>query len=175
MFKRNVLASSIYARMCFQATDVNSAWQTFRDDFLLITERHAPFKPMRFSSNSPPWMMRECIGEIRLRDITDAKYAKSNGIFDLAIARHQRNVVTNMKKNLKKLFYADSIRNAKGDTKKLWKVLKTLFRNCDAKSKIQEIDGETDLQAIAERFNCFFTDIGPTLADLIANRTLDVD
>ena len=120
-------------------------------------------------------MTRECLGEIRLWDIKDAKYAKSCSIFDLAIARRQRNIVTNMKRNLKKLFYTDSIQEAHGNTKKLWKILKTLFRNCDAKSKIWEIDGESDLQAISDKFNEFFTNIGPTLAEKIPNSVLDVD
>ncbi len=115
------------------------------------------------------------MSEIRLRDIKDAKYAKTQSIFDLAIARHQRNIVTNMKRNLKKAFYSDSIREARGDSKKLWKLLKTLFRNCDSKSKIQEIDGESDLPTIANKFNEFFTNIGPTLADAIPDSALNID
>ena len=160
---------------CLDATDVNVAWSSFRDDLLMITDRHAPYINMRFSSNLPPWMSRDCLSEIRLRDIKDAKYAKTRSIFDLAIARRQRNLVTNMKRNLKRAFYSDSIRDAKGDTKKLWRLLKTLFRNCDAKSKIQEIDGESDLLAIANKFNEFFTNIGPTLADAIPESVLNVD
>ena len=57
----------------------------------------------------------------------------------------------------------------------MWELLKTLFRICDAKSRIQEIDGETDLQAISDKFNEFFTNIGPTLAEKIPNSVLDVD
>ena len=129
---------------CLEAVDVNVAWCSFRDDFISITDRHAPFKYKRFSSNLPTRMTRECLGEIRLREIKDAKHAKTGSIFDLAIARRQRNIVTNMKRNLKKLYYTNSIQEAQGNTKKLWKLLKTLFRNCDANSRIQDIDGESD-------------------------------
>ena len=151
------------------------AWISFRDVFLDIVNRHAPFRKMRFSSHLPVWMTRECLAEIRQRDILDSKLKKSNSLFDLTKSKRQRNLVTNMKSNLKKMYYSNAIDQSRGDGRKLWKVLKTLFRNCDSKSSFTEIDGATESFDIANKFNDFFCDIGPALAADIPDSLLDLD
>ena len=85
---------------CLTADNPDDAWISYRDNLLNIIDKHAPMKRMRFSSNLPAWMTRECLAEIKDRDLKDCKYRKTNSIFDLAIAKKQRNVVTNMKKKI---------------------------------------------------------------------------
>ena len=101
-------------------------------------------------------MERDCLSVIRMRDIKKAKARKTSSPFDKTVANHYRNMVNNMKRELKRLYFSNAIKEATGNSGELWKVIRKLFNQSDPNTRIQEIDGVTDPAGMAELLNDFF-------------------
>lgn len=109
------------------------------------------------------------------RDIIDAKSRKKPTAFNKVNATIYRNMVTNMKSNLKSQYYANAISDAKGNTKKLWKALKSMLNVSPSSICVSDIEGCDTPEDIAARFNEFFSNIGPELAKNIPPSLIDLD
>ena len=81
--------------------------------------------------------------------------------------RHLRNKTNNVIKQAKRSYYTNTIEQNKGNSKQMWKIIKSILptKDRDAVNKIV-LDGkevETPSE-VANAFNVFFTDIGNKLA-----------
>ena len=80
-----------------------------------------------------------------------------------------------MKRELKRLFFQDSIREAGSDSAKLWKVLKRLLQNTTKRDQINSIDNLTNLIDIVNALNDYFTNVGANLANRIPTSDLELN
>ena len=88
----------------------------------------------------------------------------SLNIHDKTEYKRARNRVTAMKRELKRLFFRNSIDEAEGDQKKLWKALKRFLQNSSPSNRILNINGETDSVKMATAINEYFSEIGVNLS-----------
>ena len=73
---------------------------------------------------------------------------------------------------LKVLFYASQIENVTGNPKKAWKTVNDILGRKQRTDDVREIINDhsvTSPEEIAEKFNDYFTSIGPSLAENIDN------
>ena len=89
--------------------------------------------------------------------------------------RRTRNRVTALKRELKRLYFQNSIHDAQGDSSKLWKALKKFLNNTGLSGKITSINGQTATSEIVNEINNYFIDIGPKLAANIPRSNLELD
>ncbi len=75
-----------------------------------------------------------------------------------------RNYVTMLKKQLKQNYFKKSIRDSKGNSKKLWKSIKEAFGQNSKSTPITNINGQTEPALIAEELNTFLATIADKLA-----------
>ena len=88
-------------------------------------------------------------------------------------SKRKRNFVTGLKKNLKKTFFQNALDRAKGDSKKLWKIIRLLVGNKKRKNNIFSLNGKTSNNEMAEELNKFFANVGPELAAKIPESLLE--
>ena len=83
-----------------------------------------------------------------------------------------------LKRELKRLFFQTSIQDAPGDSAKLWRALKRLWKKDNNKNGILSIDDKTDPLEIVQEINEYFANIGAKLAqeniELQYNRQLEI-
>ena len=90
------------------------------------------------------------------RDDLQRKAKRTNSVCYKLLANMARNRTTSLKRQLKRLFFQNSIQDTKGDSAKLWKALKRLLRNTDKKDLSTSINDKTDLLEIVTELNTFF-------------------
>ncbi len=83
--------------------------------------------------------------------------------------RHRlaRNRVVSLKREFKRHYFRNSIQDAKGDSAKLWKLLKKYIKNNSDMDKILSIHDKDSPLDIANELNTYFAHIGKNLADEI--------
>ncbi len=76
-----------------------------------------------------------------------------------------RNRTVSLKRELKCIFFRSAIEDAKGDSGKLWKVLKSFLKNNKSRENNLSINGKDYIEDIVEEINNFFATIGKDLAE----------
>ena len=130
---------------------------------------------MSFDDNLPPWVSKELLSEIKQRDNLENKAHRTNNYIDKLASKRKRNFVTGLKKNLKRTFFHNALERAKGDSKKLWKIIRLLVGNKKQKNNIFSLNGKTSNNEMAEELNNFFANFGPELAAKIPESLLNKD
>ncbi len=162
-------------RDVFNCNDADMAWNIFVWKFNNILNIHAPWKNMRVYIDSPAWLTHEFISECKSRDHYNTYAKRTKNPIHKREAKRIRNKVNLIKKNMKKLYFRNCIRDAGNDSKKLWGVIKQLLRQGKSKVQINEINGLSEDQDIANELATYFSDIGPNLAADIPESLLNID
>ena len=152
-----------------QCKDMNNAYDTFIERLMVITEKHAPLKKRRIRKQESPWMTSEILDFIRERNFQKKKAIKYKKDDDWTEYKCLRNQVTKKIRKAKADFIVKSVEVSKGNSKQIWKSLKTLMPSKkDNENNIVIEDHNGILQnreEIANRFNNFFVDIGVSIQE----------
>ena len=165
----------------YGCNDVNSAYITFYNLLKAVCDKHAPFRQITINKrkNIPrkPWVTPGIIKSISKKCKLYKAYKASNFNEEHATKyKKYRNVLGTVLKNSKRLYYSKLFLENKNDTSKTWKIVNELLnggskRNTEVENLIVNKDGVeqkvTSDEDIAERFNDFFVNIGPKLAEVI--------
>ena len=89
--------------------------------------------------------------------------------------KRTRNRVVALKRQLKKLYFQNSILEAEGDSGKLWKSLKRFLQNSTPNNEILAINGKETPTEKASEINNYFIEIGEKLSDNIGDSQLELD
>ncbi len=148
---------------------VDDVWNMWKQLFLEICDKHAPFVNIRCKGYSAPWINDEYLQMSKKRDYYKCKAEKEKSDEAWSLYRETRNRVNNLAKSLKRKYYSTKINNCNGDSAKLWKTLKELLPNKKSGSCINSVKDEngeccTEPKDIADSFNKFFVSIGKKLA-----------
>ncbi len=130
---------------------------------------------MRVHIDSPPWLTHEFISECKARNHYNTYAKRTKNPAHLREAKRIRNRVNLIKKNMKKIYFRNLIRDAGTDSKKSWGIIKQLLRQGKSKVQINEINNKTDDEEIANELATYFSDIGPNLAADIPESLLDIN
>ena len=128
-----------------------------------------PLKTIKIKQKSAakPWITDELKALIKQKNKLYSKYIK-RPITHGDEYRALRNRVTHLTRDCKRQFYCSQLEDAKGDSKKTWKIISKLM-NKPKREGIKElsIDGETitDNQLICENLNKYFANIGKSIEE----------
>src|ERR1043165_7281815 len=115
-----------------------------------------------------PWMSKALFKSCNVKDRLYLKYIKHPTHANRASFNSYRNKFKQIRRAAERTYYTDRIMNCENDLKKTWTVIKTLLSKNDISLAVDSflIDNieVTDKAVIANKFNKFFTEIGPTLA-----------
>ena len=159
----------------YNNNDPEIAWELFKRDFIKILDKHAPHKFFNTRADKKPWVTTEFLESANERDNL-SRMAKSRGCPVLKEQHWKaRNRVVSLKREFKRHFFRNSINDAKGDSSKLWKVLKRFIKNNNTREKILSIHNKECPLDIANEINHYFVNIGSTLAGNIRASALELD
>ena len=149
-------------------SDPKLAWEYWKSKFLDISNKHAPTRLRRVKCEYKPWLTVEINKLSNNRDYLKRKAIRLksqtyNGAYKKCGHKHNRLI------KKKADYYISKLLNAK-NLKESWKIINELSNRRYKTTNIKEIhvDGRfvTEEVRIAENFNEYFSNIGPTLADI---------
>ena len=152
--------------------DTNSMWSCWKEMFLEILNKHAPIQNKRTRSFNVPWLTKEIKELIHNRDKLKRKAIVTNQDEDWQNYKSFRNKVNIAMRQAKTNYYRDKITLQKDNPKDAWKTINNLLgRTCnntvvnELKLNDRKINSPEEL---AEAFNNYFINIGPSLAHEMA-------
>lgn len=152
-------------------TDVNNAWNQFKQRLLKVLDEVAPIKIIRVKQRSEPWMNSDIQEAINSRNKAFDVFRKSQLKSDLINFKELRKKVQRMITECKKAFFREKIYEYKDNPKKLWQSLKLIGYSKKLRTKANNIGLNikgmisSDKATVADTFNVFFTSIAKQLVD----------
>ena len=169
---QNVNWNKIYTQ-----EDANKAYNLFLNLFLNCYEKAFPIIKLKIKTKTflSPWMTKGILKSSKKKQKLYEKFLKHRTVGNLEKYKNYKNLFEMIKRRSKKNYYNSLISQYKNSIKKTWDIIKEVT----GKRKLKQsalprklfINGtETcDSKIIAENFNIFFTQIGPSLASNIPN------
>ena len=166
-------------------SDPNTSMDNLYNNLVYMLDEYAPYKKIskkEFKLKSEPWIDSEIRNKIYERDKLIKKYRKSKDenrkLTIYEDYKRTRNFVTNMKRDAKTKYYQQYFETYKWKSSKVWKGIKSIVKlNTTSKKDISLIDNKgfnvTDPSKIANLFNNYFVNIGPSIDKAILNSETD--
>ena len=104
-------------------SDVDSAWNDWKETFINVCDKHAPIRERRVKRSLLDWITNDYVKLSKDRDCYYSKVHKANDPDDWKTAKSLRNKVNNLGKTLKKKYCTDSINQNVNNSKKRFGVL----------------------------------------------------
>lgn len=145
----------------YRMKDINIKYNNFYNG---VIEIFNIFRPMSRAKGriSNKWWNDEVLNAINERDVNYKKYKLVSSNDNWNLYKHSRNNVVNNIRKAKLMYYEREIDECKGDSKTMWKTLKTLISNKGVESVDKVQFGQdkivTDKTEIANEFNKYFID-----------------
>ena len=158
--------------------DPQIAYARFNDIFSLGYNQCFPLKKIKLGyKNRKPWLSEGLKTSIKIKNKLFIKYKCNSTPQNEAKYKEYRNKVNSLIRKAERKHYETLLETNKNDLKKSWKILKEVI-NKKSSSVLPEFilsgdDKLTDKSSIADAFNQFYTNIGPTLAKKIGNVNLN--
>ena len=153
--------------------NVNTAWSNWKELFLNVCDRHAPYKRKIVRGVKCPWLTGETKKLMNQRDFFLRKARRSGAEVDWNAYRRLRNQVSNKIRNEKRRYHRNEIQENLNSPKAFWKAIKKVFPSkkgnsaCPESIKTEEGHTVTDKSTNAEKFNNFFTNAVSTLLETV--------
>ena len=133
---------------------VDECWEAFQTDLRRIIDIHAPIKSFSKLKGNQPWMTRNLLELIHMKNATK-EIAEYLGTSEwCALFKQRKSVVDKETLKAKKDYWARKIEEHVDNPIKLWKTMKDLAPSCFADKPEISLDANK-----AEEFNQFFTGI----------------
>ena len=142
--------------------DVNKAMDTWIKVFSDTAQKHAPIieKMKKATTRCIPWSTKLYDMKITERNNKLKLYRLYGNKRDLEAANNITNVITHLKRKLKKQHYKEKIEKYEGDPRNLWKMLKDITQTTPDKNTAEP---EFMNQSKANQFNKFFATVGTVI------------
>ncbi|XP_077991070.1 uncharacterized protein LOC144445406 [Glandiceps talaboti] len=147
--------------------------------FSAVYSKHAPNKQSKTKPKAirKPWMTKGLLISVRKKHNLFAKTKRSpNNLNIRTYYKRYRNILTKVLKSAKRRHYHQKFHSASGNPNKLWSIIGEVLtkkgRKMTSPKQIKDDNPDrllTDKERIAEKFNSFFTNIGPNLASSITS------
>ena len=169
---RTELAITDWREIMSEKTNVDKAYSLFIEKFLQTYDRIIPKQMVKFNDRTTP------INQHMTKDLMKSRLKKrqlylsrKKSAMDLERYKSFRNDFNRANRQAKKVHYRERVEDARGNSKKLWDVLKDTIGTAKKDSRIEyiEIDGQKiydDIQ-IANNFNEYLANIGRNLTPLL--------
>ena len=161
--------------------DVNILYSKFFEIYSRLFSHAFPIsnqKPNRKKNPRTEWITPGLIRSCMVKSKLYKKYKQNPTIITESIYKTYRNKLKQLLRNAEHKYYTDKIYRCQGNVKQLWKILKDLLQNCKSSAWPSSFiyNGLTlsDRKEIVEKFNDFFSSIGPNLAAKIPSSSTDI-
>ena len=155
--------------------DPNEMWSICKHLLMNVLNAHAPLTTKRVRNLEAPWLSSELRNLMFRRDSLKKRAIKNNSIVCWEAYRKIRNEVNRAIRDKKREYFITNIEESRNDIKKTWKVLNTAMSRTSKITTINKLtvneEDITDPKAIADQFNKYFLDVGPSLAANIPDCT----
>ena len=160
-------------------SDTDSMWTLWKELFLGVLDKHAPIQHIRKKSSSIPWLTSEIKKLLFDRDKKKrrAMITKLNADWDEYKA--SRNKVNNALRQAKADYYRNKIATQNNNPKEAWKTINSLLGRSPSDTSVNELKINyamlTSPGEIAEAFNTYFSNVGLTLANSMADSSVSFE
>ena len=183
MSQRNRLAfqnavSAVDWQMIYSETDMQNAFSLFHSKLIELYCKHFPKQKITYKyNNRKPWLSEGLKEGIKKKNKLYLKYNRIRSVANEIQYKTYRNKLNSILKFAEKKCYSDLLDESKHNIKKTWQIIKNIINKNTTKkyhSKFKMNDGSItcDKSIISEKFNEFFTGIGPSLAKKIPKQSL---
>ena len=162
--------ASIDWLILYQIDDVDAAADMLTNLLLNVIDRHAPFKKIRCRNNQPKWVTGDFLSAIDEKEHFCNVFSRRPTQFNEARMRRAIRIVKQMKRALKRGYIEEALLACKGDPKKTWRVIKSLWPGKTKSADIKKINDLTNTAEIADCLNDHFA-----VAGVKVNRSVTPD
>ena len=171
---KNVSWSSVLTNM-----HPESAFKEFSKLFTSIYEKNFPFRNKisgrsSFNKIRSPWMTSAILKSIKRKNKLYKTYLTTPNKKNENIYKKYKNKLNHTIKISKKMYYEEQLIKHKHNAKMIWKTMNEILNKREKNKELPETFFDTnsskqvkDPKAIANKFNEYFTNIGPNLAKKI--------
>lgn len=151
--------------------EVNKAMDTWIQVFSKTSQKHAPVveKTKKNTTRLIPWSNKELDMKITERNNKLKLYRLYGNKKDLKAASNITNIITHLKRKLKKLHYKERIEKYESDPRNLWKILREVTQTTPDKTTTEP---EFMNQSKANQFNKFFATVGTVIQKTLGTKDL---
>ena len=151
------------------SSSVDEKLSTYISHLNVIIDKHAPLKTRYIKNNQVPYMNDKLRKAINVKGMMYRKYLKNSNEQTLEAYRHQRNLVTRLKKQSIKQYFDIKCEKSDRNSKSFWETIKPFFSNkspnsCSKINLLENDRVETDPETICNIFNDFFVDVASKIA-----------
>ena len=160
-------------------SDTDSMWTLWKELFLEVLDKHAPIQHIRKKSSSIPWLTSEIKKLLFDKDKKKrrAMITKLNADWDDYKA--SRNKVNIALRQAKADYYRNKIATQNNNPKEAWKTINSLLGRSFSDTSVNELKvNDANLTSpgeIAEAFNTYFSNVGPILANSMADSSVSFE
>lgn len=161
-------------------SDTNMAYNLFLTRFTAYYNECLPLQCKTTKNKkqlNKPWITLGILKSIRKKNKLYKKYLNNRSVEMLDKYKSYKNKLTTIIRKAEKMHYANKFEQAKGNLSQTWQIIKGLINSEQVSKQIGEIRIDdvtvTDKNKIANKFNDYFVNIGPQLANKIPAATGD--
>ena len=151
--------------------DTNVKLSIWEQLFTPIMNHFFPVRRKRIRKNTHPWINRDILSLMRVRDQARRRAWKTKSEVDFSAYKRLRNRVTSSLRKAKLDYFQRELDGSKGDPKSFWKLMKNVLPPNNQSTKVEKlvVDGVdiTDSKGICDSLNSYFTSIAK---DLLSTR-----
>ena len=157
--------------------DTNSAFEVFHNK---VTEIYnVAFPKVKIKSMyyvRKPWLTYGLKKSIKIKNKLYAIMSRKKTVYNETIYKNYRNRLHKLLKNAERNYYNDQILTNRNNIRKTWSIIKTIINKNKGdqikQTKFMLSDGSVtdDKEAVAEKYNDFFVNVGPNLAKKIPEK-----
>ena len=157
--------------------NTDSAYKDFLKLFLGLYDKNFPLQEFELKQKTinSPWITSGIKKSSKQKQKLYVKYLKNRNDSNLYIYKNYKNLFEKVKKQSKKQHYSKLLIKNQGDMKATWRIMKEIIGKSKVVSStlprrvIVNKEEIYDQNIIAEKFNNFFVNVGPSLASKIPN------
>ena len=148
--------------------DPNKMWETWKNVFTSIADKHAPLRTCKVRSKHTPWLTNEIKKQMNHRDYLKQKATQTKSRHFYEAYKIARNKTNKMVEKAKSRHFQHTINNNSNDPKQLWKGVNLIRGKGSKTTNITSLEVEKETvtgdKNIAEALNSFFVNVGPSLS-----------
>ena len=148
--------------------DPNKMWENWKNVFSSIANKHAPLKTRKIRNKQTPWLTYEIKKQMNHRDYLKQKATQTKSRYLFQAYKTARNKTNKMIDKAKSMYFQQTIGCNNQNPKQLWKSVNLIRGKGSKKTNVSSLRIEDETitgdENIAEAFNSFFIDVGPSLA-----------
>ena len=166
----------------YDKTDPQEAYNNFYNKLFKLYEINIPLKKSKNKNNAAnpkiPWVTKGILKSRKTKNKLYKKFIKNPNEKNESIYKTYRNKFNKIKNAAKKYYYSKEFNEHKGNLRYSWKLIKEVINKNKVKMELPDNfkQNETlisDPVEISNKFNEYFINVGPKLADRIQNNNVN--